>query len=268
MEALDAVTDQGVPDHAYPALELPTVLEAIAGRSHSVPGRELVARLQPHATIENARASQDLYRDLLACAESGDAPPASAPPDLRPELERLSLAGATLRGEELWRIGTLLIQTRAIVTWHGRTRRETPGLTPLVQALDPLESLQRELARALEPTGEVRDEASPALAKIRRSIRTLRDRLAARMESILRSLATPESFVTLREDRYVIAIPSGNRRALPGTIMGHSGSGASLFVEPREAAEGNSELAELALDEAREVERILRELSSRAHAHA
>ena len=268
MEAQDAVTDRGVPDHAYPALELPTVLEAIAGRSHSAPGREIVARLKPQATVENARASQDLYRDLLACADAGDAPPAAAPPDLRPELERLSLAGATLRGEELWRIGTLLIQTRAIVTWHGRTRRETPGLTPLVQALDPLDALQRELARALEPTGEVRDEASPALAKIRRSIRTLRDRLAARMESILRSLATPESFVTLREDRYVIAIPSGNRRALPGTIMGHSGSGASLFVEPREAAEGNSELAELALDEAREVERILRELSARAHAHA
>lgn len=244
------------------------MLETIAGRSRSAPGRELVLRIAPHATMEGARTSQHLYRDLLACADAGDAPPPAAPPDLRPELERLSLAGATLRGEELWRIGMLLVQVRAIVTWHGRTRRDTPGLSPLVEALDPLDTLQRELTRALEPTGEVRDDASPALARVRRSIRSLRDRLASRMESILRSLATPESFVTLREDRYVIAIPSGNRRALPGTIMGHSGSGASLFVEPREAAEGNSELAELALDEVREVERILRDLSARAHAHA
>jgi DNA mismatch repair protein MutS2 len=268
MEAQDAVTDRGVPNHAVPALELPTVLETIAGRTHSAPGRERVLAFAPYGSIESARTAQDLYRDLLACADAGDPPPAAAPPDLRPELERLSLAGATLRGEELWRIGSLLIQVRAILTWYRRTRRDTPGLAPLIEALDPLEALQRELAHALEPTGEVRDDASPALARIRRSIRTLRERLSSRMESILRSLATPESFVTLREDRYVIAIPSGNRRALPGTIMGHSGSGASLFVEPREAAEGNSDLAELSLDEAREVERILRELTARAHAHA
>ena len=50
-------------------------------------------------------------------------------------------------------------------------------------------------------------------------------------------------------------------------MLGHSGSGASVFVEPREAAEGNSELAERASDEAREVERILRELSGAAHRH-
>lgn len=263
------MTDRGVPNHAVPALELPTVLETIAGRSHSAAGRERVLAIAPNASVEGARAAQDLYRDLLACADQGDPPPAAAPPDLRPELDRLSLAGATLRGEELWRIGSLLVQVRAIVTWHGRgARRDTPGLTPLIDALDPLEPLQRELAHALEPTGEVRDDASPALARLRRSIRALRERLSNRMESILRALATPESFVTLREDRYVIAIPSGNRRALPGTIMGHSGSGASLFVEPREAAEANSELAELSLDEAREVERILRELTARAHAHA
>ena len=171
------------------------MLETIAGRSRSAPGRELTLRIAPHRTLLGARAAQDLYRDLLGYADTGDPPPPAAPPDLRPELERLRLAGATLRGEELWRVGALLVQVRAIVTWYKRTAREAPGLAPLVESLDPLDALQREIARALEPTGEVRDEASPALARIRRSIRGLRDRLASRMESILRSLATPESLV-------------------------------------------------------------------------
>lgn len=219
----------------------------------------------PHARIDSARSAQGLCADLLACHAAGDPPPKAAPPDLRCELERLRHEGSTLRGEELWSIGRLLEQTRELTTWHRRTRRELPGLDRLVGELDPLEPLHREITRSLEPPGEVRDDASQELARIRRAIRGLRERLALRLESIVRGLATKESFATLREGRYVIAIPSSNRRAVPGTVVGHSGSGASLFVEPREAAEGNSDLAEHALDEAREVERILRELTARAH---
>ena len=251
-------------DHAHAALDLPAVLGAIAGRTRSLPGRERVLGMSPCGRIESARHAQSLYADLLRLEEIGDAPPAAAPPDLRPELERLAIEGATLRGDELWRVAILLDQADALTKWHRKTARDVPGLAALLENLDPLDPLRRELARSLEPTGEVKDDASAALAGIRRTIRTLQLRLASRLESILRSLASPESFVTLREGRYVIAIPSGQRRSVPGAIVGHSGSGASVFVEPREAADANSELAEHSMEEAREVERVLRELSGRA----
>lgn len=262
------MTDRhGIGDHATSALELPAVLGAIAGRARSQPGRERILDLAPHRRIDHAHAAQSIYADLLACADQGDAPPTVAPPDLRLELERLSREGASLRGDELWRLSVLLDQTGQVVTWHRKTRRETPGLDRMLAGLDPVEGLHRAITRALEPSGEVKDDASPELSRIRRRIRGLREKLATKLESILRSLATPESFVTLREGRYVVAIPSSNRRVLPGTVLGHSGSGASLFVEPREAADANSELSELGLDEAAEVDRILRDLSARAHAH-
>ena len=257
----------GIGDHATSALELPAVLGLVAGRARSQPGRERILDLAPHARLDHALSAQEIYADLMACADQGDAPPTVSPPDLRPELERLSREGATLRGDELWRLGVLLEQAGAVVTWHRKTRRDTPGLDRMLGGLDPVEGLLRAITRALEPSGEVKDDASPELARIRRRIRSLREKLATKLESILRSLATPESFVTLREGRYVVAIPSSNRRALPGTVLGHSGSGASLFVEPRDAADANSELSELGLDEAAEVERILRDLSARAHAH-
>ena len=257
-----------VLDHAHTVLELPVVLESIAARARSVPGRERVLALGPFERLESARGAQELYGDLLACEADGDSPPPAAPPDLRPELKRLELEGATLRGEELWRFGLLLDQVRALVTWHRKTRRETPALDRALSALDPLDPLHRELTRALDPSGEVKDEASPALSKIRRTIRALRARLASKLESLLKKLSAAESFATLRDGRYVVAIPSGDRRLVPGTVVGHSGSGASLFVEPRDAAEGNSELAEHALAETREVERILRELTARAHREA
>jgi DNA mismatch repair protein MutS2 len=254
-----------VLNHAHTVLELPLVLEAIAGQARSVPGRERVLALVPPDRPESARGAQKLYADLLACEAEGDAPPPAAPPDLRPELARLALEGATLRGEELWRIGLLLDQVRSLVTWHRKAQRETPALNDVLAALDPLDPLHREITRTLEPSGEVKDDASPELSKIRRAIRTLRAKLASKLESLLRGISSPESFVTLRDGRYVLAIPSGSRRLVPGTVMGHSGSGASLFIEPRDSAEANSELAEEALAEAREIERILRELTARAH---
>jgi len=260
------MTDRhGIGDHATLALELPAVLGAIAGRARSQPGRERILDLVPHRRIDHAIAAQSIYADLMVCADQGDAPPTVAPPDLRLELERLSRDGAALRGDELWRLSVLLEQAGQVVTWHRKTRRDTPGLDRMLAGLDPVEALHRAITRALEPSGEVKDDASPELSRIRRRIRGLREKLATKLESILRSLATPESFVTLREGRYVVAIPSSNRRALPGTVLGHSGSGASLFVEPRDAADANSELSELGLDEAAEVDRILRDLSARAH---
>ncbi len=218
----------------------------------------------PMRRADDARRAQEAIGDLIAAHAAGDPPPTAAPPDIRPFLQRLAAEGASLRAEELWQIATLLEQVGACVTWIRKGRPETPGLARMLAGLDPLEALRRDLLRAIDPSGAVKDEASPELGKIRRAIRSLRDRLSARLESILRSAGSPDSFVTLREDRYVISLPSSNRRTVPGSILGHSGSGASVFVEPREVAEGNSELMERGLDEAREVERILRELSARA----
>ncbi|HEX7078032.1 MAG TPA: Smr/MutS family protein [Candidatus Eisenbacteria bacterium] len=242
------------------------MLGAIAGRSRSAPGRDRVLAIGPCARADSARDAQEAVSELLALHAAGDPPPVAAPPDLRPVLTRLRTEGATLRGEELWQIATLLEQAGAVAAWLRKGRPETPGLGRMLAALDPIDPLRRDILRAVDPSGAVKDEASPDLARIRRSIRSLRERLSARLEAILRGAGSPDSFVTLREERYVIALPSSNRRAVPGAILGHSGSGASVFVEPREAAEGNSELAERSVEEAREIERILRELSARAHA--
>ena len=89
----------GIGDHATSALELPAVLGLIAGRARSQPGRERILDLAPHARLDHALAAQEIYADLMACADQGDAPPTVAPPDLRPELERLSREGAADTGD-------------------------------------------------------------------------------------------------------------------------------------------------------------------------
>ncbi len=214
--------------------------------------------------LDDARSAQDLYRDVLALWGTPEEPPPAAPPDVRALLEQLETEGVVLSGLDLWEIRRLLDQAALAHAWTRKNRSETPGLMRLLTDVEPLPALHRELGRSLEPSGEVRDEASPDLARIRRSIQTLRERLAQKLESIARGLGIAETFVTLREGRYAIAVPASERRQVPGVALGYSGSGATVFLEPREAAEANSQLADLFADEIREVSRILRELSGLA----
>jgi len=223
-----------------------------------------VLAIRCQTRLDDARAVQDIYRDVLALWGSPEEPPPAAPPDVRALLERLETEGQVLSGEELWEIRLLLDQAAPAYAWTRKNRSETPGLMRLLADVEPLPALHRELGRSLEPSGEVRDEATPDLGRIRRSIQTLRERLAQKLESIARGLGIAESFVTLREGRYAIAVPASQRRQVPGVALGYSGSGATVFLEPREAAEANSQLADLFADEIREVSRILRELSTLA----
>ena len=252
-------------EHSHAVLELDAVLAGVARLARSAPARDRILGWAPHRRIDDALVRQGILSDLIAAYQMGESPPREEPPDLRGLLPRLATEGISLRGEELWSVRVLLDQTASVDSWLRKRRpADVPGLHRLLDGLDPLPALHRELSAALDPSGTVRDDASAELARVRRSIRTLRDRLSSRLEALVRALGAPESFVTLREGRYAIAVPASHRRDVPGTVLGHSGSGASLFVEPREAAEANSELAEHLLDETREVERILRALTARA----
>ena len=214
---------------------------------------------------DDARLAQELYRDVIALRGTPDEPPPAAPPDVRALLAQLDTEGTVLSGEELWELRRLLDQAAPAYAWTRKSRGvETPGLSRLLADVEPLPALHRELGRSLLPSGEVRDDASADLARIRRSIQTLRERLAQKLESIARGLGIGDTFVTLREGRYAIAVPASHRKQVPGVALGHSGSGATVFLEPREAAEGNSQLSDLFADEIREVSRILRDLSALA----
>jgi DNA mismatch repair protein MutS2 len=252
-------------EHAHAVLDLQAALSAIAPHARSAPARDLLLARRPCRRMDEALGRQAILRDLVALTAVDDAPPWNAPPDLRELLPRLRTAGISLRGEELWNVRELLDRAIAVIDWRRKRRGEDiAALDALLDALDPIAPLHRELGAALDPAGAVRDEATPDLGRIRRSIRSVRDRLSGRLEALLRSLQAPESFVTLRDGRYVIAVGAAHRREVPGAVLGHSGSGATLFIEPRDAAEANSELSELMLDEVREVERVLRALTARA----
>ena len=120
------------------------------------------------------------------------------------------------------------------------------------------------------PNGEISDDASSALRRIRASIQQTRDSIQKTLRQILRSrqAESSEDYVTLRNDRFVIPVRSEQRRNVPGVVHGASGTGQTVFVEPFETVETNNQLVQLAEDEAAEIFRILKELTERLRATA
>ena len=116
------------------------------------------------------------------------------------------------------------------------------------------------------------DSASVALGRIRRDIERQRKAIQESLERFLRAHqeegVLQEEFVTIRNERFVVPVISGQRRRIEGVIHGASASGHTLFVEPLETIDLNNELVRLTEEETREVHRILREITERLRGYA
>src|SRR5690606_6059428 len=144
-------------------------------------------------------------------------------------------------------------------------------LAAAAEPLADLPQLAAAIERAIDEAGGVRDDASPELSRLRRSIGGARARIVSRLNSYVASLPEqyrlPDASVTIREGRYVIAIRREGRGEVGGIVHDESGSGATLFVEPPVAIELMNQLRELEAEEMREVRRILRELTGTLRPH-
>src|SRR5204862_1272258 len=147
-----------------------------------------------------------------------------------------------------------------------------PRLAAYASSIADLRPIARELSGKILPDGSLADDASVALARLRRDQerqkRSIEDSLARFLKAHHEDGTLQEDFVTIRNDRFVVPIITGKERRVDGVIHGSSGSGHSVFVEPIETIALNNELVQLHEEELREVHRILREFTARLREHA
>src|SRR5579872_5997436 len=147
--------------------------------------------------------------------------------------------------------------------------RNLPGKFPLLTArataIADLRPLATAIRRAVLPNGEISDDATPELKRIRANMGRTRETVQKTLERILRSRGgeSGEDYVTLRNDRFVIPVRAAERRQVQGVVHAASASGQTVFVEPFETIDLNNKIVQLAEDEAAEITRILVELTDR-----
>ena len=135
------------------------------------------------------------------------------------------------------------------------------GLREIASRAASFASEVKAIRRAIEPGGEISDEASPALKDIRDKLRRQRAKLRSTLEALTRGRDTAKylqsEIVTDRYGRYVVVVRAEHREAIPGIVHGSSASGASLYLEPLATVDVNNDIVALAEREKEEIYRIL-----------
>ena len=179
-------------------------------------------------------------------------------------IEKLTVAGSVLDISEIEAIQSFLAHTEGLrVRWRD-DREKFPKLALTAHRFPDLRDLSKHLGRAIQ-NGEIDENYSPELRRIRRAIAAARSRLTDKLDSILRSPAyssqLQEQLVTIRNGRFVIPVRAELKRSVEGIIHGSSSSGATVFMEPLAVVEMNNDLVRLQDEEQAEIARILAELT-------
>jgi len=254
---------------AQELLEFPALVELVAESATCPPGRRALQALafttdrqwleQEYARIAEARR---LLAEGGRLDFSGAGEPASW-------LERLSVAGAVLEPAELQAAAAFIETAAAVHRELQAVAARFPLLAAEAAVLAGPVALAAEIRRVLLPTGELADDASPELKRIRTARAHLRRQIQQQLERRLATITEhgQEHYITLRAGRYVIPVRAALRPQVPGVVHGTSGSGQTVFIEPLETVELNNELVALGEAEAREQARILGGLTDRLRQH-
>lgn len=245
-------------------LEYPEVLRRLQSLCTSLLGRHRAEALRPSTDPERVRVMLEETSQMKALLEEKGGLPSRGFPDIRGILERAK-RGAVLEPEELLLVAESIRASLALKGMAKGLEDRFWRVRALLQRLRAPEGLLREIERAIDPKGEIKDDASPKLLEIRSRIAQAKKRvLDALRHWVQRALGeglVQSDIVTERAGRYVVLLKASSKGRTKGIVHGASGSGASLYFEPLEVVELNNDLGVLREEEAEEVQRILRYLS-------
>ena len=227
-------------------------------------GARAIRELAPR-TDDGARAALRRVAELVLLAASGEQPAFGGVSDLRAVHAVLVEFHRPLDREELALLHTFLSASRRLCAWFHERATVAPECAKLSVGFPELARLRRELEAAVDERGELRDDATPRLAKLRREVRELDGSITELVGKLCNDPDLRPHLadfkVHRRAGRRVLALKARNSPRLPGVVHERSQSGETVYIEPREAVYHSNRLVELEGAMRAEEARILGELS-------
>ncbi len=252
------------------ALEFDRIREALAREASTSLGRERALSLQPAIEPEEVSHRLALTSEAVAFTKAGGSLSIGAPDDLPDILVALDIIDEPLLPLQLVGLARFVESVEQVAggILRGAPQPGAPYalLSEIASRAASFEAETAAIHRAILPSGDISDNASPALRDIRDALRKSRAKLRSTLESLTRSRDSAkylqDQIVTDRNGRYVVVVRSEHREAVPGIVHGSSASGASLFVEPMSTVELNNDVVTLVEREKEEIHRILLALTN------
>ncbi len=258
-----------LPADFFEKVEFDKIIELQAAQTLGPGGKALV--LSPKLATDAAFIDDQLTLalDMLKSLSAGEAPPLRNYEDLSEALRMLEIEGYTMALEELVQINILLRDLLAVnVHFANKERTERyPRLAREIAEVPPAPHLNAEIDKIIDDEGNIRPNASPELARIRRAQQSVAREIDAKFRSLVqkyrdRGLLT-DSAESFRNGRRVLSAPASNKRKINGIVHDQSSTGQTAFIEPEEVISLNNDLFDLHNEERYEIARLLKELSAK-----
>ena len=257
----------------YHTLEYYKILDMLAGYASCEETRKRALSLTPITDAAEIEHLQQTTSDALSRLYKGSGISFAGIHNVNASLKRLDIGGS-LNTTELLHICSLLEVAKRAKAYDRSDRADdkTDSLSPLFSQIEPLSPLLEEIKRCVIGEDEIADDASPALFKIRKSIRGMNDRIHAQLTNLMNNTTTrsylQDAVITMRDGRYCLPVKAEAKTSVPGMVHDQSSSGSTLFIEPMAVVNLNNELRELFLKEQDEINVILADLSNRVAENA
>jgi DNA mismatch repair protein MutS2 len=255
------------PENTPEKLGFEFILEATLEKLHSDIGREIIAALRPSHDASLVDEALTKTGEAMRLLRIGDPLPLEEMADVRPALARARPEGSVLDTQSILDIGKLMILARRVHQYFAQRDDQYPAWRTFSSQITPLKSLEEEIFKVVSDHGGIKDSASPELQTIRRSLNARRNDLRTALNKILRQASKDgylsEQEPTIRSGRMVLAIKAEHKRKISGFIHDSSATGQTVYLEPVEALHINNDIRQLENDEQREIERILKLVTSR-----
>jgi len=252
--------------HTFNVLEYTKVVDLLRSLASSPLGRARVDELEPRRDLGQIRHELGETSEMCRLWDARQEPPLDGIHDLSGAIKRSEIPGATLEPDEFVRIRQSVTAARRIQSALRDIRVSAPHIQHYGRRLIPHPEIENAIETVFDEMGEVRDNASRELLKIRRSIRENRHSIVRRLEHLMRGEYKPflmETYYTQREGRYVLPIEAKYQNKIHGIIHDRSATGTTVYIEPLSLIEDGNYLKDLEKQEELEIRRILRELTAK-----
>ena len=246
-------------------LEFAKIIAMLEAMATSKMGKELASRLLPSDDFAEVkeRISQTAEASNILVT---DEPPFGGIHDIRSLLKKTKL-GIVIEVNSLLDILNTMYAMRNLKKFFKELQTEAPQFKEWAKSLEILGQLEREIDNIVDEHGTMRDSASMELMRIRREIKSSQRRIKNNLEGVLKNGDYQKYFqdniITMRDNRYVIPIKQEYRQHFPGVVHDQSSSGSTLFIEPMAVVDLNNNVKQLAIDEKREIQRIMQVISTK-----
>jgi len=255
-----------IPNKSIVDLEFDTVLQQVRTYCITALGKATLLDIKPSSEKEQILKELNLVSEYVSSYDNDNRIPNHGFDELTAELSLLKIENSMLEIEGFRRIAAANETTNLLLKFFKKFKEYYPQLKELGEEIEITKAPKQEIDSVIDRFGEIRNNASEELHRIRKQINSVRSKIGQSFQRALSSYTTAEYLDDIREtvvdNKRVLAVKAMYRRKVKGAIMGSSKTGSIVYIEPETTLQYSRELNNLTFEESEEIQKILRELTA------